>query len=115
LSFNLKGQYQWNNNVLKFQADVSDVAGALSYDLMLEGKFQLDHGSITFSVKFSNSAVASTSFGLNLNFQGDQTELIKALSFQLQITQTQAGTMINATATVQLQYVKGVGILRQVA
>ena len=116
LSFSVKGQYQWNNNVLKFQADVSDVAGALSYDLMLEGTFQFDHGSITFNVKFSNDAAGpSTSFGLNLNFQGDQTEMIKALSFQLQITQTQAGTMINATATIQLQYVKGVGILRQTA
>lgn len=116
LSFSLKGQYQWDNNILKFQADVSDVAGALSYDLMLEGTFQLDHGSITFNVKYSNSgAAAGTSFGLNLNFQDDQTELIKALSFQLQITQTQAGTIINATASIQLQYVKGVGILRQVA
>lgn len=116
LTFSLKGQYQWDSNILKFQADVSDVAGALSYDLMLEGTFKLDHGSITFNVKYSNSgAAAGTSFGLNLNFQGDQTELIKALSFQLQITQTQAGTIINATATIQLQYVRGVGILRQVA
>jgi hypothetical protein len=111
LDFALKGQYQWNNNLLTFQADVSDVAGALTYDLMLEGTFKLDHGTIKFDVKFSNTAVGN-SFTLDLNVQGDKTSLIQALSFHLQITQSQAGTMINATANIQLRYVKGVGVLQ---
>lgn len=114
MGFTLKGNYQWNNNLLTFQADVSDVAGALTYDLMLEGSFRLDHGTITFDVKFSNAAAANN-FTLDLNFQGDQTSLIQALSFHLQISQSQAGTMINATAVIKLQYVKGVGTMQQVA
>lgn len=111
LDFTLKGSYQWNNNLLTFQADVSDVAGALTYDLMLEGSFKLDHGTIKFDVKFSNVAAVS-SFTLDLNVQGDKTSLIKALSVHLQITQTQAGTMINATVALELRYVKGVGVIQ---
>jgi hypothetical protein len=114
LDFTLKGQYQWKNNLLTFQADVSDVAGALQYDLMLEGTFKLNHGTIKFDVKFSNAA-GGNSFTLDLNFQGDKGNLIRALSFHLQITQSQAGTMINATAEIQLRYVKGVGVLQQPA
>ena len=110
LDFTLKGQYQWKNNLLTFQADVSD--GAATYDLMLEGSFKLDHGTITFDVKFSNAAAGQTSFALDLNFQGDKTNLIQAISFHLQITQSAAGTMINATAEIKLQYVKGVGVLK---
>jgi hypothetical protein len=113
LDFALKGQYQWNNNLLTFQADMRDVAGALSYDLMLEGTFKLDHGTIQFGVKFSNAPTGNT-FTLSLNVQGDRTNLIKALSFHLQITQGQAGTMINATAEIRLRYVKGVGLLQPV-
>jgi hypothetical protein len=114
LDFTLKAQYKWNSNMLTFQADVSDVAGAESYDLMLEGSFKLDHGTISFDLKFSNAASGNT-FTLDLNVQGDQTSLIQALSFHLQITQSQAGTMINATAEIKLRYVKGVGILQQAA
>jgi hypothetical protein len=114
MGFTLKGQYQWSNNLLSFQADVSDIAGAVSYDLMLEGAFKLDHGAIGFDVKFSNTA-GTNSFSLDLNVQGDQASLIQALSFHLQISQTQAGTMINATAQIKLQYVRGVGLLTQAA
>ena len=114
LDFSLKGQYQWNNNLLTFQADVSDVAGAVAYDLMLEGTFKLNHGTISFDAKFSNTA-GTNSFSLALNVQGDQASLIRALSFHLQITQTQAGTMINATAEIKLQYIRGVGVLTQTA
>lgn len=110
MDFALKGHYQWSNNLLTFQADVSDVAGAVTYDLMLEGTFKLDHGTISFDVKFSNTG-GTNSFSLGLNVQGDQNSLIKALSFHLQISQTEAGTMINATAQIQLQYVRGVGVL----
>jgi hypothetical protein len=112
LDFALKGQYKWHNNLLTFQADVTDVAGAVSYDLMLEGTFKLSNGTIQFDVKFSNVAGAS-SFTLDLNVQGDKTNLVQALSVHLQITQSQAGTMIDATAEVKLQYVKGVGVLSQ--
>ena len=114
LDFALKGQYKWSNNLLTFQADVSDAAGAVTYDLMLEGTFKLDHGTITFDVKFSNTGAAN-SFTLDLNVQGDKTSLIQALIFHLQITQTQAGTMVNATAQIKLQYVRGVGVLTAAA
>src|SRR5262249_29151868 len=60
LDFTLKGDYSFRNNLLTFQADVSDVAGALKYDLMLEGTFKLDHGTIKFGVKFSNAASGNT-------------------------------------------------------
>lgn len=110
MSFNLKAQYQWQNNLLTFSADVSDVAGALSYQLMLEGTFKLDHGSIQFAIKFSN-APGGSAFALDLNFQGDKTSLIKSLSVHLQISQGAAGVMINATAEIQLRFVKGVGVL----
>ena len=114
LNFNLKAIYQWKNNLLTFTADVSDVAGALSYQLMLEGTFKLNHGTIQFAIKFSN-APAGNSFALDLNFQGDKKNLIKALSVHLQISQGAAGTMINATAEIQLRFVKGVGVLAQAA
>jgi hypothetical protein len=114
LDFTLKGQYKWKNNLLTFQADVSDVAGALTYDLMLEGTFQLSHGSIAFDVKFSNTA-GNNSFTLDLNYQGDQNSLIRALSFHLQISQTAAGTMINASVSIRLTYVRGVGVLQLAA
>jgi hypothetical protein len=110
MSFNLKAQYQWKNNFLIFKADVSDVAGALSYQLMLEGTFKLNHGSIQFAVKFSN-APSGNSFSLDLNFQGDKKSLIKVLSVHLQISQGAAGVMINATAEIELRFVKGVGVL----
>ena len=113
VQFALSGHYSWNNNnnLIKFTADVSDVAGALSYDLMLEGTFKLDHGTINFDVKFSNSATGN-SFTLNLNVQGDQNSLLKALSVNLQISQTQAGIMINGTAQIKFTLVRGVGVLR---
>ncbi len=114
MDFTLKGNYSWNNNLLTFQADVSDVAGVLQYDLMLEGTFKLNHGTITFDVKFSNAGTGNT-FSLDLNVQGDKTNLIKAISVHLQITQSAAGTMINATAVIKLQFIKGVGVLQQAA
>jgi hypothetical protein len=113
MSFHLKAQYQWKNNFLVFKADVRDVAGALSYELMLEGTFKLNHGSIQFAVKFSN-APSGNSFSLDLNFQGDKKSLIKVLSLHLQISQGTAGTMINATAQIELRFVKGVGVLAPV-
>ncbi len=113
MDFNLKAQYQWNNNVLVFKADVSDVAGAVSYELMLEGNFKLDHGTIQFAIKYSNSPGAGL-FALDLNFQGDKQSLIKALSVHLQISQGAAGVMINATAEIQLRFMKGVGVLAPV-
>jgi hypothetical protein len=114
LDFTLKGQYQWNNNLLTFQADVSNVAGALTYDLMLEGTLKLDHGTITFDVKFSNTA-AGNSFSVTLNFAGDRNSVIQALSVNLQISPTQAGIMINATVSIKLVYVRGVGRLQAAA
>ncbi len=113
MSFNLKAQYQWKNNFLIFKADVSDVAGVLSYQLMLEGSFKLDHGSIQFAIKFSNAPGGDT-FSLDLNFQGDKKNLVKALSVHLQISQGEAGVMINATAEIELRFVKGVGVLKPV-
>lgn len=113
MSFNLKAQYQWKNNFLIFTADVSDVAGAMSYQLMLEGTFKLDHGTIQFAIKYSNAPGGDT-FSLDLNIQDDKKSLLKALSVHLQISQGAAGVMINATAEVQLRFVKGVGVLAAV-
>jgi hypothetical protein len=113
LAFALKASYHWNNNLLNFEADVSDVAGALTYNLMLEGSFALNHGAVTFNAKFSNSGTGNT-FALDLSFQGDRANVIQALSFHLQITQSQAGTMINASAIIRLRYVTGVGVLERV-
>lgn len=113
MSFNLKAQYQWKNNFLIFKANVSDVAGAVSYQLMLEGSFKLDHGSIQFAIKYANAPGGNT-FSLDLNFQGDKKNMLKALSVHLQISQSAAGTMINATAEIQLRFVKGVGVLAPV-
>jgi hypothetical protein len=113
MSFNLKAQYQWKNNLLTFHADVSDVAGALSYELMLEGTFKLNHGKITFNVKYTNAPAGDT-FSLDLNMQGDKSNMIKSLSVHLQISQGAAGIMINATAEIRLRFVKGVGVLEKV-
>ena len=112
MGFHLKAQYAWKNNLLTFSADVSDVAGALTYQLMLEGSFKLNHGAIQFGIKFSN-APGANSLTLDLNFQGDKNNLIQALKVHLQISSTKAGTMINGTFEVQLRFVKGVGVLKQ--
>ena len=112
MAFNLKATYAWKNNLLTFSADVSDVANAVSYQMMLEGTFKLNHGTIQFAIKLSNTAGAN-SLTLDLNFQGDKNNLIQALKVHLQINDTKAGTMINGTFDIQLRFVKGVGQLKQ--
>lgn len=113
IGFHLKAQYAWKNNILTFAADVSDVAGALSYQIMLEGNFKLGHGTIQFAIKLSNAAGAN-SLSLDLNFQGDKNSLIQVFKAQLHITETQAGIMINGTVELQLRFVKGVGVVKQI-
>lgn len=87
LKMELDAAYSWNDkNMLTIQAKFSRNGQTVSYDLKVEGKFVFKAGTLTFQVKFSNQD-PSSQFSFQIAFQANPTNLIKALSIVLNVTE----------------------------
>lgn len=102
----INGEYDWTEDgKLTFTAKVSDVNGALNYDLSLEGKFVFKGGTLSFQIKVSSGAT-SPSVQITLAFQGNPASLIKALSLVLNISEGQVS--IDFQFEMKMTFVDGV-------
>lgn len=102
----LNGEYDWTDDgKLVFTAKVSEQNGELNYDLSLEGKFVFKGGTLTFQIKFSNAA-PNPSLQITLAFQGNQANLVKALSLVLNISEGQVS--IDFQFEMKMTFVDGV-------
>ena len=72
--------------MLTIQAKFVKNGATVSYDLKVEGKFVFKAGTLTFQVKFSNQD-PSSQFSFQIAFQANPTNLVKALSIVLNVTE----------------------------
>jgi len=87
LKMELAATYRWSDkNMLTLQAQVSKQGQTFSYDLKVEGKFVFKAGELTFQVRYSNQD-PDNKFAFQIAFQGNQSNLIKALSVVLNVTE----------------------------
>jgi hypothetical protein len=87
MKMELDAAYSWNDkNMLTIQAKFSKNGQTVSYDLKVEGKFVFKAGTLTFQVRFSNQD-PNSQFSFQIAFQANPTNLIKALSIVLNVTE----------------------------
>ena len=87
MAMELDAAYTWNDkNMLTIQAKFSKNGQTVSYDLKVEGKFVFKAGTLTFQVKFSNQD-PTNEFSFQIAFTANPTNLIKALSIVLNVTE----------------------------
>ncbi len=87
MKMELDATYRWSDqNMLTIQAQFLKNGATVSYDLKVEGKFVFSAGTLTFQVRFSNED-PSNKFSFQIAFQGNQSNLIKALSIVLNVTE----------------------------
>jgi hypothetical protein len=87
MKMELAAAYRFSqNNMLTIQAQFSKNGQTMSYDLKVEGKFVFKSGTLTFQVKFSNQD-PSSQFSFQIAFTANPTNLIKALSIVLNVTE----------------------------
>jgi hypothetical protein len=108
MGFSLEAEYAWENNALVFKALVNNTAGGFNYDLMLEGHLKADHGTLTFSIRFTNTPGAE-GLTVGLNLVGDQNSAIQAISLQLQISENSVKLAFEGRFSVKQRFVAGVG------
>jgi hypothetical protein len=91
IDLEIKAKYEMGENgELTFRADFGGENAPLGYNLMLEGKYQVRGGNVTFLVKFGRKDDKnSLSLDLNATFSNDKVKVhLTAL-----LRQTDAGTM----------------------
>ena len=87
MKMELDAAYTWNtNNMLTIQAKFVKNGATVSYDLKVEGKFVFKAGTLTFQVKFNNQD-PSNQFSFQIAFTANPTDLVKALSIVLNVTE----------------------------
>lgn len=87
MQMELAAAYRFSENkMLTIQAQFSKNGQTMSYDLKVEGKFVFKSGVLTFQVKFSNQD-PTNQFSFQIAFTANPTNLIKALSIVLNVTE----------------------------
>ena len=105
LKMELSAAYRWSeNNMLTIQAQFSKNGVTTTYDLKVEGKFVFKSGVLTFQVKFSNTD-PDNRFSFQIAFQANPTNLIKALSIVLNVTENSVN--INFQFEMRMTWVDG--------
>jgi len=105
LKMELAATYTFNqNNMLTVQAQFVRNGLTVSYDLKVEGKFVFKSGTLTFQVRFSNQD-PNENFSFQIAFQANPTNLIKALSIVLNVTENSVN--INFQFEMRMTWVDG--------
>jgi hypothetical protein len=87
MKMELAAAYRFSqNNMLTIQAQFSKNGQTMSYDLKVEGKFVFKSGTLTFQVKYNNQD-PDNKFSFQIAFTANPTNLIKALSIVLNVTE----------------------------
>lgn len=105
LEMNLSAAYRWSdNNMLTIQAQFAKNGQTITYDLKVEGKFVFSSGVLTFQVKYNNQD-PNDQFSFQIAFTANPTNLIKALSIVLEITENTVN--INFQFEMRMTWVDG--------
>ena len=92
------------NKMLSIEAKFSKKGTTFSYDLKVEGKFVFKSGVLTFQVKFNNQD-PTNQFSFQIAFTANPTNLIKALSIVLNVTENSVN--INFQFEMRMTWVDG--------
>jgi hypothetical protein len=101
----LSAAYRWSDkNMLTLQAQFSKQGQTVSYDLKIEGKFVFKSGVLTFQIKYNNQD-PDNKFAFQIAFQANPTNLVKALSIVLNVTENSVD--INFQFEMRMTWVDG--------
>jgi hypothetical protein len=105
LEMNLSAAYRWSDkNMLTIQAQFAKNGQTITYDLKVEGKFVFKAGTLTFQVKYNNQD-PNNQFSFQIAFTANPTDLIKALSIVLNVTENSVN--INFQFEMRMTWVDG--------
>jgi hypothetical protein len=105
MKMELAATYRWSDkNMLTIQAQFSKNGQTVAYDLKVEGKFVFKSGVLTFQVRYSNQD-PDNNFSFQIAFQANPTNLIKALSIVLNVTENSVD--INFQFEMRMTWVDG--------
>lgn len=105
LKMELSAAYRWSqNNMLTIQAQFSKQGQTITYDLKIEGKFVFKSGVLTFQIKYNNQD-PDNKFSFQIAFTANPTNLIKALSIVLEVTENSVN--INFQFEMRMTWVDG--------
>ena len=105
MKMELSAAYRWSDkNMLTIQAQFSKQGQTVSYDLKIEGKFVFKSGVLTFQIKYNNQD-PDNKFAFQIAFQANPTNLIKALSIVLDVTENSVN--INFQFEMRMTWVDG--------
>jgi hypothetical protein len=105
MKMELAATYKWSTeNMLSITANFAKDGQTFSYDLKVEGKFVFKSGVLTFQVRYSNQD-PDNKFAFQIAFQANPTNLIKALSIVLNITENSVD--INFQFEMRMTWVDG--------
>jgi hypothetical protein len=105
MKMELSAAYRWSqNNMLTIQAQFSKNGQTITYDLKVEGKFVFKSGVLTFQIKYNNQD-PDNKFSFQIAFTANPTNLIKALSIVLDVTEDSVN--INFQFEMRMTWVDG--------
>ena len=105
MKMELSAAYRWSDkNMLTIQAMFAKNGQTITYDLKVEGKFVFKSGTLTFQVKFNNQD-PDNRFSFQIAFTANPTDLIKALSIVLNVTENNVS--INFQFEMRMTWVDG--------
>lgn len=105
MKMELAAAYRWSDkNMLTLQAQFSKNGQTIAYDLKVEGKFVFKSGVLTFQVKYNNQD-PNDKFQFQIAFSANPTNLIKALSIVLNVTENSVN--INFQFEMRMTWVDG--------
>ncbi|HXQ74385.1 MAG TPA: hypothetical protein VN844_28020 [Pyrinomonadaceae bacterium] len=105
MKMELSAAYRWSqNNMLTIQAQFSKQGQTITYDLKVEGKFVFKSGVLTFQIKYNNQD-PDNKFSFQIAFTANPTNLIKALSIVLDVTENSVN--INFQFEMRMTWVDG--------
>jgi hypothetical protein len=105
MKMELSAAYRWSDkNMLTLQAQFSKQGQTVSYDLKIEGKFVFKSGVLTFQIKYNNQD-PDNKFAFQIAFQANPTNLVKALSIVLNVTENSVD--INFQFEMRMTWVDG--------
>lgn len=105
MKMELSAAYRWSqNNMLTIQAQFSKQGTTITYDLKVEGKFVFKSGVLTFQIKYNNQD-PDNKFSFQIAFTANPTNLIKALSIVLDVTENSVN--INFQFEMRMTWVDG--------
>ncbi|HKV34360.1 MAG TPA: ShlB/FhaC/HecB family hemolysin secretion/activation protein [Pyrinomonadaceae bacterium] len=105
MKMELSAAYRWSqNNMLTIQAQFSKQGTTLTYDLKVEGKFVFKSGVLTFQIKYNNQD-PDNKFSFQIAFTANPTNLIKALSIVLDVTENSVN--INFQFEMRMTWIDG--------